>query len=65
MQQQLRQWRQLKRVKVCIRRQIKRSELEANEPLPENINLDTLKLTPLPELLQNALVLYRKSEAFR
>jgi hypothetical protein len=41
------QWRQLKHVKIFIHRQIKRSELEASEPLPENKSLDSLKLTPL------------------
>jgi hypothetical protein len=46
-----RQWRQLKAVKIFIHRQIKRSELEASEPLPENKSLDMLKLRPLPEQL--------------
>jgi hypothetical protein len=46
------QWRQLKTVKIFIHRQIKRSELEASEPLPENKSLDMLKLTPLRERIQ-------------
>jgi hypothetical protein len=45
------QWRQLKHDKIFIHRQIKRSELEASEPLPENKNLAMLKLTPLSDHL--------------